>query len=251
MGTALVQGLLQSEWVTPDQVSIAELYEPRRGELRALLPGVHVDTSPTSAEGTILATKPDAVEAAAAAAVAAGTGRILSIAAGVTLETIQAATGEGVPVVRAMPNTPALVREGASAISGGTFARDSDMDWAHEILASVGQVVRVPESELDAVTGLSGSGPAYVFLVAEALIDAGVQAGLSVDVSTTLALQTVRGAAALLAGGESPADLRAMVTSPGGTTAEGISVLESAGVRSAFADAVKAAASRSRELGGG
>ncbi len=249
MGTALVAGLLESGWAASDQICIAELHEPRRDELWQVFPGVQVVANPVRADGTILATKPDGIETATAQAVAAGTNRILSIAAGVTLGTIQHAAGAPIPVVRAMPNTPALVGQGASAISGGEFARGSDLDWAHEILANVGKVVRVPESDLDAVTGLSGSGPAYVFFVAEALIEAGVLVGLSREVATTLATQTLVGASALLAEGERPQDLRAMVSSPGGTTVEGINVLEASGMREAFADAVRAAADRSRELG--
>jgi pyrroline-5-carboxylate reductase len=155
-----------------------------------------------------------------------------------------------IPVVRAMPNTPALVGAGAAAIAGGTHASDDDLAWAESILGAVGEVVRVPESLLDAVTGLSGSGPAYVFLIAEALIDAGVLAGLPRDVSSRLAIQTLLGSARLLAEtGETPDVLRAGVTSPGGTTAAGLRQLEAAGVRSAILEAVAAATARSRELG--
>ena len=158
----------------------------------------------------------------------------------------------GVAVVRAMPNTPALVGAGASAIAPGSAADEDDLVWAQEVLGAVGTVVRVPESQLDAVTGLSGSGPAYVFLVAEALIEAGVLAGLPRPTSRTLAVQTLLGAAQLLAdSGETPEVLRAQVTSPGGTTAAGLHALESAGVRAAVLDAVMAATERSRALGAG
>jgi pyrroline-5-carboxylate reductase len=161
---------------------------------------------------------------------------------------LEEAAGD-IPVVRAMPNTPALVGAGAAAIAGGRKAGDDDLAWAEGILGAVGEVVRVPEKLLDAVTGLSGSGPAYVFLVAEALIDAGVLAGLPRDVSTTLAVQTLLGSARLLAeSGDTPEVLRAAVTSPGGTTAAGLRELERAGVRSAIL-AVSAAAERSRQLG--
>jgi pyrroline-5-carboxylate reductase len=149
-----------------------------------------------------------------------------------------------------MPNTPALVGAGAAAISPGTAATDDDLAWAGSILGAVGTVVRVPENLLDAVTGLSGSGPAYVFLVAEALIDAGVLVGLPRPTAVELATQTLLGAARLLVEtGDSPEALRAAVTSPGGTTAAGLRALESAGVRAAFLDAVAAATERSRELG--
>jgi pyrroline-5-carboxylate reductase len=149
-----------------------------------------------------------------------------------------------------MPNTPALVRAGASAIAGGSFADDADLDWADEVLGSVGVVVRVGEDQLDAVTGLSGSGPAYVFLVTESLIEAGVLAGLPRPVAELLARQTLLGSARLLLeSGDDEASLRAAVTSPGGTTAAGLRVLEREGVRSALLDAVEAATRRSQELG--
>jgi pyrroline-5-carboxylate reductase len=150
-----------------------------------------------------------------------------------------------------MPNTPALVGAGAAAISPGSATSEEDLRWAEEILGAVGVVVRVSEAALDSVTGLSGSGPAYVFLVAEALVEGGVLDGLPREVAETLAYQTLLGSARMLverAG--SPAALRAAVTSPGGTTAAGLRELERHGVRSAFLDAVTAAARRSRELGG-
>jgi len=149
-----------------------------------------------------------------------------------------------------MPNTPALVRAGVTALAGTPRSTEADFEWAEEVLRPVGRVVRVPEADLDAVTGLSGSGPAYVFLVAEALIAAGVAAGLSPEVSEALALPTLAGAGRLLLEtGESPEALRAQVTSPGGTTEAGLAVLEERGLRSALAAAVAAATERSRELG--
>ena len=172
------------------------------------------------------------------------------MAAGVTTRAIEDAAGRPVRVVRAMPNTPALIGAGAAAISPGAAAEAADLAWAEEILGAVGVVVRVPESQLDAVTGLSGSGPAYVFLVAEALVEAGVLAGLARDVAETLAFQTLLGSARLVQeGDDSAAGLRAAVTSPGGTTAAGLRALERAGVRAAFLEAVMAATERSRELG--
>jgi pyrroline-5-carboxylate reductase len=149
-----------------------------------------------------------------------------------------------------MPNTPALVGAGAAAVAAGHAAQETDVAWAEQVLGAVGTVVRVDEPLLDAVTGLSGSGPAYVFLVVEALIEAGVLAGLPRPVSRALATQTLLGAARLLdESGEGPEALRAAVTSPGGTTASGLRALETAGVRAAFLDAVMAATDRSRELG--
>jgi pyrroline-5-carboxylate reductase len=249
MGEALARGLLASGWCPPEELAVVELSSVRRDELVELLPGVDIRDRPTAAEGVVLAVKPADVAQACTDAVASGAERVLSIAAGVSLETIEAAAGD-VPVVRAMPNTPALVGAGASAIAAGTHASDEDLAWAEGVLAAVGEVVRVPEHLLDAVTGLSGSGPAYVFLVAEALIEAGVLTGLPRDVSRLLATQTLLGAARLLAEtGEAPEVLRAAVTSPGGTTAAGLRSLEAAGVRSAFLEAVVAAADRSRALG--
>jgi pyrroline-5-carboxylate reductase len=149
-----------------------------------------------------------------------------------------------------MPNTPALVGLGASAIAPGRHAADNHLDLASRLLGAVGIVVTVSESALDAVTGLSGSGPAYVFLVAEAMIEAGVLVGLARYVAQQLVVQTLLGSATLLAQSEDgPEGLRAAVTSPGGTTAAGLRELESAGFRAAILDAVSAATRRSRELG--
>ena len=153
-------------------------------------------------------------------------------------------------VVRAMPNTPALVGAGVAAIAPGSEAGDDTMAWAEGILGAVGDVVRVSEPQLDAVTGLSGSGPAYVFLVAEALIDAGVAEGLPRPIAERLAVGTLRGAGIMLAeSGQGAAELRAAVTSPGGTTAAGLRALETRAVRAALGEAVAAATARSRELG--
>ena len=164
---------------------------------------------------------------------------------------LAAALGGDVAVVRAMPNTPALVGEGAAAIAGGTATGEDDLAWAEGILGSVGRVVRVPEYQLDAVTGLAGSGPAYLFLVAEALIDAGVLAGLARPVAESLVSQLFVGSSKLLAERGDPAALRAMVTSPGGTTAAALAVLMDpvTGLAPLLQRAVKAAADRGRELG--
>lgn len=252
MGEALVGGLLRGGGVAAADVRVVEPVEARRKELADLLPGVELATEPAASDGTVIAVKPGDVPVACRAAAAAGSGRVLSIAAGVTIASLEAALAPGTAVVRAMPNTPALVGLGASAIAPGAAAGDDDLAWAESLLGGVGIVVRVTEPLLDAVTGLSGSGPAYVFLVAEALIEAGVLAGLPRDVSASLSIQTVLGAATLLAQGiESPEALRAAVTSPGGTTAAGLRTLEQHGVRAAFLEAVAAATERSRELGGG
>lgn len=252
MGEALLGGLLSAGWAQASDLCVVEKLPDRRGELETRFPGVEISADPVRADGAVVAVKPDDVAAACAAVATAGVGRVLSIAAGVTIDRLERALGGGVPVVRAMPNTPALLGAGAAAIAAGTSATDADLDWAQGILAAVGTVVRVEESLLDAVTGLSGSGPAYVFLLAEALIDAGVLVGLPRDVSTVLANQTLLGASRLLTEtGDTAEALRAAVTSPGGTTAAGLRALEAAGVRSAFLDAVAAATERSRELGAG
>lgn len=250
MGEALLGGLLEAGDLAPADIHVVEALAQRRAELTERFPGTSVGDEPTQADGTVIAVKPGDVPAACSAAAAAGSGRVLSIAAGVTIETLEAALSAGTPVVRAMPNTPALVGKGAAAIAAGSAAGDDDLAWAETLLGAVGVVVRVKEPLLDAVTGLSGSGPAYVFLVAEALIEAGVLAGLPRDVSQTLSIQTLLGAATLLAeGSDGPESLRAAVTSPGGTTAAGLHALESRGMRAAFLDAVAAATERSRELG--
>ncbi|TML63231.1 MAG: pyrroline-5-carboxylate reductase [Actinobacteria bacterium] len=249
MGEALVGGLLGSGWDAGD-LAVVEPVEPRRKELANRYDGLAVLDQPVAADGVLIAVKPGDVEAACRAAAVAGVKRALSIAAGVPLAKLEDWLGAGVPVVRAMPNTPALVGAGAAAIAAGKHAGDEELAWAEDILGSVGVVVRVGESLLDAVTGLSGSGPGYLFLVAEALIDAGVLAGLPRDVSRTLVTQTLLGSGRLLAeSGDTPEALRAAVTSPGGTTAAGLRALEVAGVRAAILEAVLAATTRSRELG--
>lgn len=250
MGEALLGGLLAAGTLGPDQVAVVEIDPDRRAHLRARFPGIAVVDAPEPCEGLIVATKPGEVGPAVAAAVQVGVARIVSIAAGVSTASIESAAGRDLPVVRAMPNTPALVGAGAAAICGGRHTAEDDLAWAESVLGAVGTVVRVPESSLDAVTGLSGSGPAYVFLVAEALIDAGVNAGLTRETADALVRQTLLGAARLLAeGDQGPEALRAAVTSPGGTTAAGLRVLEDRALRAALIEAVAAATRRSGELG--
>jgi pyrroline-5-carboxylate reductase len=250
MGEALVTGLIAAGWAPPGELHVVEPVTARRDELVAAHPGVRVAAEGVRAEGAVVAVKPNDVEAACRAVASVGAARVLSIAAGVPLARLETWLGRDVPVVRAMPNTPALVGAGAAAIAAGASASDADLDWAESVLSAVGTVHRVPEPLLDAVTGLSGSGPAYVFLVAEALTEAGVVAGLPRPVSAALVSQTMLGAARLLAEShEGPEALRAAVTSPGGTTAAGVRTLEARGVRSAFIEAVQAAADRSRQLG--
>ena len=249
MGEALLSGLLRAGRPASDLV-VAEVFGPRRDQLAAAHPDVPIVDAVVAAESAVIAVKPGDVPGVARAVAGAGARRVLSVAAGVTTQSIEAAAGRPLAVVRAMPNTPALIGAGAAAISPGSAADEDDLRWAEEVLGTVGVVVRVPEAALDAVTGLSGSGPAYVFLVAEAMIEAGVLAGLPREVAATLTMHTLLGSSRLLTdGGATPAELRAAVTSPGGTTAAGLRELERRGVRAAFLDAVAAAAERSRELG--
>jgi pyrroline-5-carboxylate reductase len=249
MGEALLGGLLMAGRAA-DGLVVVEVSPQRRQELVAAHPGVAVVEAVVPAAAAVLAVKPADIAGAVRAASDAGVARVLSVAAGVTTRAIEAAAGRPLAVVRAMPNTPALIRAGAAGISPGSSAGEEDLAWAEEVLGGVGVVMRVPETALDAVTGLSGSGPAYVFLVAEAMVEGGVLAGLPREVAETLAYQTLLGSSRLLVEGSlGPAALRAAVTSPGGTTAAGLRELERGGVRAAFLDAVAAAAGRSRELG--
>lgn len=249
MGAALLGGLLHAGTVSAADVAVVELLPGRREQLAQMFPGVEVTDVIPECGAAVLAVKPYDIPDVAAGAVAAGARRLLSIAAGVTIATIEAAAGEDVAVLRTMPNTPALVGEGVSGLAGGSAADPADLAWAEQILSGIGVVVRVSESQLDAVTGLTGSGPAYVFLIAEALTDAGVLAGLPRASVETMVAQLLVGSAKLLAERGDAAALRAMVTSPGGTTAAGLRALESGAVRAALIDAVMAATDRSRQLG--
>lgn len=258
MGTALISGILAAGQLPASQVSVVELNTERRSALESELPGVRVTSELHPTVNTIIATKPDSVTDVAAAATRIGTQRILSVAAGISTSAIaDAATANAAdsdtnnPVVlRCMPNTPALVRNGAIGLCGGERATQADLDWAAELLGAVGLVVQVDETQLDAVTGLSGSGPAYFYLVVEALIEGGIQAGLSPEEAHQLTIQTMHGAALLLQEpGADPAKLREAVTSPNGTTAAGLRTLEEHGARAAFTAAVAAATQRAQELG--
>lgn len=246
MGGALLAALVERNGVTG--LLAVERNAQRRGELAAQHPGLEVVDAVGPCDEAILSIKPKDAELAIGDAVAAGARRVLSVIAGVPLAKLHEWAGGHVTVVRAMPNIGALHHLSASAVTGGSMAREEDLAWAERLLEPAGTVVRVKEDQMDAVTGLSGSGPAYVFLMVEALVDAGVHAGLARPVAEQLVAQTVRGAAALL-DDAAPNDLRAMVTTPAGTTAAGLRALESRAVRAALIDAVLAAADRSRELG--
>jgi pyrroline-5-carboxylate reductase len=250
MGRALLGGLLRSGWVEPAEIGIVEPVETTRHELSRRFAGVAVSPTPVPAEAAVLAVKPADAEAGATSLVDLGLRRLVSIVAGVTTAHLQSWLGEGPAVIRAMPNMPAVLGSGATAVAGGKSATEDDFAWAEAVLSSFGVVARVPEKLLDAVTGLSGSGPAYVFLLAEALEEAGVAQGIEREVSHLLVVHTLLGAARMLVEmGEPAAALRSAVTSPGGTTAAGLRSLERLGMRSALIEAVAVATERARELG--
>jgi pyrroline-5-carboxylate reductase len=255
MAEAMIRGLLEARLVTADRLIVSDIVEARRHAIEQRY-GVR-----TVAEGRdvavkasilILAVKPQDMEAAlkgiATAVDQAKT--IISIAAGTPIAFIAERLPAKARIIRVMPNTPALVLAGAAGIAKGEYATAQDLQIAEAIFSAVGKAVVVEEKHLDAVTGLSGSGPAYVFLFIEALADGGVKMGLPRDVATLLAAQTVLGAAKmLLEGGRHPAELKDMVASPGGTTIAGLHALERGGLRGIVMEAVEAATSRSKELG--
>ncbi|HEV3213495.1 MAG TPA: pyrroline-5-carboxylate reductase [Acidimicrobiales bacterium] len=255
IGSAIASGLTDAHWCEPAELCLVEIDRARREVLVELHPGVLVTDAiglddVDEGTGAVLAVKPEAAEGAARLLGAVGVRRVLSIVAGLSTTRIEAVLTGQAAVVRAMPNTPVLVRKGVAAIAGGSHATSADLDWAEDVLGALGAVVRLPERQLDVVTGLSGSMPAYLYLVVEALIEAGVLQGLTRATSSTLVIGTLEGAGALLAAsGETPESLRAQVTSPGGTTAAGLRALESRAVRSAFLEAVASATERSRQLG--
>ncbi len=257
MGSALAGGILGSGVVLPEQLVIVESMSDRREALSTFLPAEVLITGDIvslerSVDSVILAVKPADMENACKdiAALDPHPSRMLSIVAGITIDRLQSSLRVDIPVIRSMPNTPALVGAGVSALAPSSDCTEEDILWAERILGAVGATVRLKEEYLDAVTGLSGSGPAYIFLVAEALVEGGVLVGLDRATAGTLVANTILGAARLwLETGEDPAALRAQVTSPGGTTAAGLSVLEQRAIRAAFQDAVQSATLRSRELG--
>ena len=250
MGSALLLGLTRRRWADPEELHVCEPDAARRAFLRASVPGVSAGDEPRSGIDAVIAVKPDVVPVILPYLTSAGVPRVLSIAAGVRSEAIEAGLPPGTPVVRCMPNTPALVGKCAAAIAAGSAATAEDLRWASGILKSVGTVAAVAEDDLDAVTGLSGSGPAYLFRLAEAMTSAGIDQGLEPDTADALTRQTLLGASTLLTSSEdSPAQLRGNVTSPGGTTAAGLAVLDDADFVDLIGRVVEAAVQRSRELG--
>ncbi len=254
MAEAMIRGLLRGQDFDAKTIFASGPREERMHELREkyAIEATTDNSTPAKAEIVVLSVKPqilsrvldevaDAINPEAL---------VISIAAGVPVAAIQGRLASGTRVVRAMPNTPALVDAAATAIAGGEHARESDLAEAKKIFDSIGLTVVLEESQLDAVTGLSGSGPAYVFLILEALSDAGVKVGLSRRTSQLLAAQTLLGSAKLLLEtNEHPGRLKDMVTSPGGTAITGLHTLENGGVRTTLMNAVEAATRRSRELG--
>ncbi|MFF3222096.1 pyrroline-5-carboxylate reductase [Nocardia suismassiliense] len=263
IGEALIAGLLESGRLAKDLV-VVETF-PERGAQIAERFGVRVTDSvadaAVGADLLVVAVKPADVDAVMTALGKAalsddpsvGNDRdqiLVSLAAGVPTARLEAKLPAGFPVVRVMPNTPMLVGQGMSVIAPGRHTRPPQLELVTEVLGAVGKVVTVAESQMDAVTAVSGSGPAYFFLVVEAMVDAGVGLGLTREVATQLVVQTMVGAAALLDESEQSAvELRAAVTSPAGTTAAAIRELERGGVRSAFLEALHAAKQRSAEQG--
>ncbi|HEY9623320.1 MAG TPA: pyrroline-5-carboxylate reductase [Crinalium sp.] len=253
MGEALLSRLVMQKTYAPEHVIVSEPQEQRRDAL-ARQYGVQVTADNQNVVATanvlLLAIKPQVFDAVVAGLSQSESEQlVISILAGIPLQKLEAAF-ERQPVIRAMPNTPATVGVGMTAIAPGTHVTSEHTAIAKQLFQAVGDVVEVPESMMDAVTGLSGSGPGYVAVVIEALTDGGVAAGLPRAIAAQLALQTVRGTAELLhTSGLHPAELKDRVTSPGGTTIAGIAQLEKAGLRSALIEAVKAAYQRSLELG--
>src|SRR6201997_3536683 len=253
IGEALLVGLLGAGWT---DIAVTSRTEERAAELRERH-GVEATTANADvvrrAQLLVVAVKPQDIDALLAeiGPLLTPEQTVLSIAAAIPTAQVEARIAPGVPVVRAMPNAPSTVHEGMAGICAGAHAGEASLALAEDALAHLGRVVRVPESAMDAVTALSGSGPAYFALLAEAMIEAGILLGVSREISTTLVVQTMFGTAKQLRDqGMHPVELRESVTSPGGTTIAAIRELEQAGVRAAFLNAIQAAMDRARELGG-
>lgn len=252
MGEALISGLIKAG-TSPDELLITERYEARAQELtdRYGVKAVSNAEAAQLADTLVIAVKPQDMDALLTelSPFITPDRLIVTIAAGIPTSAIEKRLVEGVPVVRVMPNTPALVGEAMSAIAAGTHARSEHLTRAEDLFRPVGKVIRLPESQLDAVTALSGSGPAYIFYLVEAMTDAGILLGLPRAVAHDLIVQTVIGSAVMLRdSGEHPVTLREAVTSPAGTTIAAIRELEKHGVRAALLAALEAARDRSREL---
>lgn len=255
MAGALIKGLLSAKACTPSQIHATDLRADRLAQLQkehGIATGDDNKKAVAWADVVVLATKPQVLDAVLVeiASSIRPDAVVISIAAGISAAAIEARLQKGTRVVRTMPNTPAIVDAGATAIAKGTHATTEDIQLARQLFDSVGKTVTLDESLIDAATGLSGSGPAYIFLIIEALSDAGVKVGLHRDSALMLAAQTVLGSAKLLLDtGEHPGRLKDMVTSPGGTAIAGLHTLEAGGLRTTLINAVEAATRRAQELG--
>ena len=254
MAAALVKGILHSKLVPPSNVIVSDVKEERLRSLHdthGIQTTLHNEELVAKADVIVLAVKPQVIDKVLTGmAVDPKRHLVISVAAGVPISAMESRLPEGTHLVRSMPNTPATALAGATAISAGTHATEADLALANAIFAAVGRVVTLDENLLDAVTGLSGSGPAYVMLMIEALADGGVKVGLHRDTALMLAAQTVYGSAKLLLDtGEHPGRLKDMVTSPGGTAIAGLHTLESGGLRRTLIDAVETATNRAIQLG--
>ncbi len=257
IGESLLAGLITSGWREPRHLVVTGRREERLQELQERY-GVRGTLSNAEAVSgavlVVIAVKPQDFDALLGeiGGLLTPDQTVLSVAAAIPTSQIEARITAGVPVVRAMPNAPALVHEGMAGVCAGAHAGDDHLALAEEVLSHLGAVARVPERYMDAVTAVSGSGPAYFALLAEAMIEAGILLGLGRETSTQLVVQTMLGTARLLRDEKiHPVELREAVTSPGGTTIQAIRELEQAGVRAAFLNAIQAAMERSRELAAG
>lgn len=256
MGSALLNGVLSANLIDAANVQICDAYPAAAEQLKAQHPTLTINLQASDlaaqCDVVILAVKPkDIKDLLESCATLLKQPLWLSIAAGITLANLQQWAGENARVIRSMPNTPAQLGKGYSAFARGTHADDADAQTARDILCAVGLADEVPETLLDAITGLSGSGPAYIFTIIEALADGGVLMGLPRDAALRAAAQTVLGAAQMVIDTKQhPGALRDAVTSPGGTTIAGIEQLEQHGLRHALIQAVRKATERSRELAG-
>ena len=257
IGESLLRGLLSSDWRAPGEIVVTARREERVRELAERY-GVEGALSNTEAVAgaslVVVAVKPQDFDALLGeiGGLLTEEQTVLSVAAAIPTAFIEKRIAPRVPVVRAMPNAPAVVHEGIAGVCAGAHADDAHLELAEEVLGHLGYSVRVPEKAMDAVTAVSGSGPAYFALLAEAMIEAGILLGLTRETSTQLVVQTMFGTAKLLRDEEMhPVVLREAVTSPGGTTTRAIHELEQAGVRAAFMNAIQAAMERSRELAAG
>jgi pyrroline-5-carboxylate reductase len=254
MGEALIAGLVHSGWRSSHEIVVTGRRRERLNELAqsyGVIATLSNSDAAADAEIIVLAVKPQDLEGLLGEVHdhVRPDQTVLTLVAAMPTSFIEARLADSIPVVRAMPNTPSLVHEGMAGIAPGKYANDEHLALAKEVLGQVGRVVTVAETYLDAVTAISGSGPAYFALLAEAMIEGGILLGLSREVSTELVIQTMLGSAKLLRDERMhPVELREMVTSPGGTTIRAIRVLEQSGVRAAFLNAIQAAMDRSTEL---